>query len=383
MEHHNNRWGKMISNSKMSGSSPIRLTSLGGGHNSSSGGHHNSNSNNKMMQSTPLARLSPSSELSHQTPRILTLHDISGKPLPSALLMQGRQSERSLLRGGRNGRLSPSTSSSSSSASDLNSSARARRRSKKMKEMGGGGFEPGGSAASAGRLSGRNSSMVSTPLESLEDHNHRHRSNNNSSRLRKKKQQKAAAAASAKANSSKFSDLLDTNTDLLHDDGDSSSDSPSENDSFTCSEYEYDAPYNNAAAGGIKGPGGGNAEANSAPAGGGMIFRKLTPGGDKMRVNPADIIGGSSSGGASPHHHQVDLRGSLTTLNVSDDDLGSPLSSGGPASWEALLNWNPTFGAFLGVFKDIAELPDTDCEPELRPNPLGEGEGEEDEEEYI
>jgi hypothetical protein len=176
---------------------------------------------------------------------------------------------------------------------------------------------------------------------------------------------------------------LDTNTDLLHDDGDSSSDSPSENDSFTCSEYEYDAPYNNAAAGGVKGTNGGNGEANSAPAGGGMIFRKLTPGGDKMRVNPADIIGGSSSGGASPHHHQVDLRGSLTTLNVSDDDLGSPLSSGGPASWEALLNWNPTFGAFLGVFKDIAELPDTDCEPELRPNPLGEGEGEEDEEEYI
>lgn len=36
-------------------------------------------------QSTPLARLSPSSELSAQ-PRILTLHDISGKPLQSALL---------------------------------------------------------------------------------------------------------------------------------------------------------------------------------------------------------------------------------------------------------------------------------------------------------
>ena len=42
----------------MVSSSPIRLQSLGGG--------------NK-MQSTPLARLSPTSEMSHQTPRILTL----------------------------------------------------------------------------------------------------------------------------------------------------------------------------------------------------------------------------------------------------------------------------------------------------------------------
>ena len=41
----------------MVSSSPIRLQSLGG---------------NK-MQSTPLARLSPTSEMSHQTPRILTL----------------------------------------------------------------------------------------------------------------------------------------------------------------------------------------------------------------------------------------------------------------------------------------------------------------------
>ncbi|XP_050300468.1 cadherin-related tumor suppressor isoform X2 [Anthonomus grandis grandis] len=41
---------------------------------------------NRPHQSTPLARLSPSSEMSAQQPRILTLHDISGKPLQSALL---------------------------------------------------------------------------------------------------------------------------------------------------------------------------------------------------------------------------------------------------------------------------------------------------------
>jgi protocadherin Fat 4 len=47
-----------------------------------------------MMQNTPLARLSPSSEISHNTPRILTLGDLSGKRLPPGLLAE--QSERSL-----------------------------------------------------------------------------------------------------------------------------------------------------------------------------------------------------------------------------------------------------------------------------------------------
>merc|ERR1711923_436587 len=67
-------------------SGPIRLSSLAVGNNT-----HNK------LQSTPLARLSPSSEMSHQTPRILTLQDISGKPIQSALLQtqQGRHSQRS------------------------------------------------------------------------------------------------------------------------------------------------------------------------------------------------------------------------------------------------------------------------------------------------
>lgn len=38
-----------------------------------------------MMQNTPLARLSPSSEISHNTPRILTLGDLSGKHLPPGI----------------------------------------------------------------------------------------------------------------------------------------------------------------------------------------------------------------------------------------------------------------------------------------------------------
>ena len=50
---------------------------------------------NPHLNNTPLARLSPSSEMSHNTPRILTLKDLSGKPLPTSMLLT-EQSERSL-----------------------------------------------------------------------------------------------------------------------------------------------------------------------------------------------------------------------------------------------------------------------------------------------
>merc|ERR1712032_1605245 len=281
------RWGQ--GNEKMT-SSPIRLTSLG---------------NNK-MQSTPLARLSPSSEMSHQTPRILTLQDVSGKPIQSALLQtqQGRHSQRSQ-------RMTPLSHLSDSSGSDLNSSSRARRRKKK---------KPAGlTTEEMERVNnlGRNSSLVST-LDGV---------SMDSTGVRKK---------------NKFNDLLETNTELLHDEN-TSSDSPSENDSFTCSEYEYDAPYEN------------NKQLDSSTPGG-MVFRKLN------NLSDSERLRAESSGG----------RGSLTTLNVSDDDLSGFVSPSGPASWESLLNWSPNFNAFVGVFKDIAELPDIDSDQ--RPNPLGDRE---------
>merc|ERR1711953_1642387 len=287
------RWGQ--GNEKMT-SSPIRLTSLG---------------NNK-MQSTPLARLSPSSEMSHQTPRILTLQDISGKPIQSALLQtqQGRHSQRSQ-------RMTPLSHLSDSSGSDLNSSSRARRRKKKKPTT-------GLTTEEMERVNnlGRNSSLVST-LDGV---------SMDSTGVRKK---------------NKFNDLLETNTELLHDEN-TSSDSPSESDSFTCSEYEYDAPYEN------------NKQLDSSTPGG-MVFRKLN------NLSDSERLRAESSGG----------RGSLTTLNVSDDDLSGFVSPSGPASWESLLNWSPNFNAFVGVFKDIAELPDIDSDQ--RPNPLGDRE----EEEYI
>ena len=143
----------------------------------------------------------------------------------------------------------------------------------------------------------------------------------------------------------KFNEMLETNTELLHDDN-SSSDSPSENDSFTCSEYDYDAPYE-----------GGNKQLDHSQNGaGGMVFRKLNPSDNERQHRPGDT------------------RGSLTTLTVSDDDLSLSGfgATNGPASWEALLNWSPNFNTFVGVFKDIAELPDIDSD--IRPNPLGDRE---------
>ena len=295
------RWGGRI-NDKMTTNSPIRLTSL---------------SNNK-MQSTPLARLSPSSEMSHQTPRILTLKDISGKPLQSALLQanQSRHSQRSLR--------TPLSQNlhTESSGSDLNSSSRARRRKKK---------KPSPNTALTAEEIDRvnNRSLVSTLDGVSMDSNNRH--------------------LDTKRPQNKFSDLLETNTELLHDDN-SSSGSPSENDSFTCSEYEYDAPYDGKSSKPVD---------TSTP--GGMVFRKLNNHSDSERTR------NDGSGG----------RGSLTTLNVSDDDLSGLASPAGPSSWETLLNWSPNFNAFLGVFKDIAELPDIDSD--VRPNPLGDH----DDEEYI
>ena len=187
---------------------------------------------------------------------------------------------------------------SDSSASDLNSSSRQRRQHRVMKKKSG-----LSSAEDVSRMQNRNS-----------------------------------IDSSGRKSKTKFNDLLETNTEMLQEDN-SSSDSPSENDSFTCSEYDCETPYE---------PGSKQME-NSGNASG-MVFRKLntTPG-----------------------------QGSLTTLNISDEELTGFASPSGPTSWESLLNWSPNFNSFVGVFKDIAELPDIDSD--VRPTPLGDRE----EEEYI
>lgn len=56
----------------------------------------------------------------------------------------------------------------------------------------------------------------------------------------------------------------------------------------------------------------------------------------------------------------------MSTLVASDDELGGPLYRPGTGSppttglgWDYLLNWGPNFESLAGVFKDIAELPDS------------------------
>ena len=132
----------------------------------------------------------------------------------------------------------------------------------------------------------------------------------------------STTANNLKNSSNKFKDLMDTNTELLNAADDDSSDSPSENDSFTCSEYDYEAPPYSA--------GGGTITANRQPdtgTPGGMVFRKLNGGADASdseRKEPLTV--GGLAGWASLDRDQT---GSLSTLNVSDDDLSGITSPSG------------------------------------------------------
>ena len=103
-----------------------------------------------------------------------------------------------------------------------------------------------------------------------------------------------------------------------HDADGSTTTDESGNDSFTCSEIEYD---------------------NASVAG------------EKTRKS-------------QPYDFDSSFRGSLSTLVASDDDLSHPPyrpRNGSPAviGWDYLLNWGPNFESLVGVFKDIAELPDS------------------------
>ena len=269
------------------------------------------------MQSTPLARLSPSSELSQQTPRILTLQDLSGKPLQTALLGGASQvggvkdvmstSERSLN--------SPVSQLSQSSSSMRNSSQAAPKKKKKP-----GDGIPGGlglTAEEIERLNSRprNSSLVST-LDAVS-------SSSSDDRPRSKEK--------------KLAELMETNTELLET-AESSTDE-SGNDSFTCSEFEYENNYE-------------KVSRDFGP--GNMIFSKL-----------AEVDNENDHDNESAKHYDGfdSFRGSLSTLVASDDDLSNISAykppNGSSLGWDYLLNWGPNFESLVGVFKDIAELPDS------------------------
>lgn len=120
----------------------------------------------------------------------------------------------------------------------------------------------------------------------------------------------------------------------------STSTDESGNDSFTCSEIEYD---------------------NTS-----LTGEKYKPPNNESRIMEAQ----NNKPLPPPSYDGFDssFRGSLSTLVASDDELAGPMFRSGPTGspssasaigWDYLLNWGPNFESLVGVFKDIAELPDS------------------------
>ncbi len=275
-------------------------------------------------QSTPLARLSPSSEMSSQHPRILTLHDISGKPLQSALLattsssggvgkdVLHSNSERSL-----NSPVMSHLSEQSSSASRKNLGVPPKTPNVPTNAP------MGLTAEEIERLNSRprTSSLVST-LDAVSSSS------------------EAPRVPGQHLNHRHHSPVVDNNS--------STSSDESGNDSFTCSEIEYD---NNSINGDIRPKRDDERNANESG---------NASNANKLHIPPPSYDGFDSS-----------FRGSLSTLVASDDDIsthiggiyrqqnGTSPSVATTLGWDYLLNWGPNFESLMGVFKDIAELPST------------------------
>ncbi|KAJ8896879.1 hypothetical protein PR048_002225 [Dryococelus australis] len=286
-------------------------------------------------QSTPLARLSPSSELSsQQAPRILTLQDISGKPLQSALLATTSSS------GGVGGKDALHSNSERSLNSPVMSQLSGQSSSASRKN-------PGDTAAPAIGLTAeeierlnsrpRTSSLVST-LDAVS-------SSSEAPRARGRLLEPGGGSSAPlhhlhHAGVNGGVDLPGTHLD----NNSSTTTDESGNDSFTCSEFEYDNSDKR----------GDETDRGVDASGSGSSSKPPLP------PVPVAYDGFDSS-----------FRGSLSTLVASDDDLsthmGAPLyrpHNGSPSStaalgWDYLLNWGPNFESLVGVFKDIAELPDS------------------------
>ncbi|XP_059080013.1 cadherin-related tumor suppressor-like [Tigriopus californicus] len=256
-------------------------------------------------QNTPLARLSPSSEMSHNTPRILTLGDLSGKPMPPTLMSE--QSERSL----------------HSPISHLSSSRSSRHRSPRSRH------QRGLTSENVARFNQHSVTppQKSTLVNTLD----------------------MVGMGSEALKKSDYGSKSPTLGDVQ-----SSSSSDNENDSFTCSEYEYESVEGREV--------GGAKEVSDAS----MVFSKLI--GDQNALSDEDEDNMIPPPPPPPHHN-----------GLSDQ---SPPNK----TWESLLSWQPSYKTFSGVFRDIAELPFTsnnlDLEESCRPRPIGDGSRTE-QEQYI
>lgn len=290
----------------------------------------------RQHQSTPLARLSPSSELSSQQPRILTLHDISGKPLQSALLA--------------------TTSSSGGVGKDaLHSNSERSLNSPVMSQL-------SGQSSSASRqkpvVSAQATAQTSMGLtaEEIERLNARPRTSSLVSTLDAVSSSSEAPRGTVGAHHLTLGGGLHSTDVDAHS---STSTDESGNDSFTCSEIEYD---NNSINGDAK-----FSTSKSIPDERNPVGRALSgDGGRGSTVTKAPPMPPHSFDG-----FDSSFRGSLSTLVASDDDLSTHMgalyrqanstaspTAPPPMGWEYLLNWGPNFESLVGVFKDIAELPD-------------------------
>ncbi len=271
--------------------------------------------NKQHLNNTPLARLSPSSEMSHN-PRILTLGDLSGKSLPPGLLVE--QSERSL----------------NSPVSHISSNSR-------HSHHHGGGHR------------GLTSENVAR-FNSQSPHPHHHHGHKSPSFVNSLDVLQSGGGGSNDGGSSSQrrrdrarsgSRFSDRKTPLSQADGASSSSTSSseagDDDSFTCSEYEYDGSQ-------------AIPDAKDTSAADGMVFSKLASSPPPPPPPPVAMSAATDS--------SADESGADTT----------PLAQG--KTWESLLSWTPDYASLSGVFRDIAELPHVgvDPDPVCRPSPLGD-----------
>ncbi|XP_028982383.1 cadherin-related tumor suppressor [Diachasma alloeum] len=285
----------------------------------------------KLLQSTPLARLSPSSELSAQQPRILTLHDISGKPLQSALLA--------------------TTSSSGGVGKDaLNSNSERSLNSPIMSQLS--GSTASRKAPQSTNENGNNvgSGPMGLTAEEIERLNSRPRTSSLVSTLDAVSSSSEARGPPPPPHSGLHLHRRHTPPTERLERRNSSTTDESGNDSFTCSEIEYD---NNSLVGDKRSD---------------NLYSKPSEEPQRTSESPQ-----STKNPLPPNYDGFDssFRGSLSTLVASDDDLSThmgslyrPSNNGSPSantalSWDYLLNWGPNFESLVGVFIDIAELPDS------------------------
>lgn len=123
--------------------------------------------------------------------------------------------------------------------------------------------------------------------------------------------------------------------------------SESSDDTFTCSEFEYDNDEPSREDNNFRGS---------------MVFSKLN-----------DVKMNASNQNPEANEGRTSHRGSLSTLNMSDDEILPNALSSKPANgkkdlfnWDDVLNWGLRYHNLRGVYKDIAQLKDSAGPPRTK-----------------